>query len=75
MQRVEIVAIEAIFQFVHLQIVQALELHVGIGERLAQLWLILRQEVECGFIALGVDDELCIVVTSHLGRIGIHKSW
>ena len=41
MQRVEIVAIEAIFQFIHFQIVQSFELHVGIGERLTQLGLIL----------------------------------
>ena len=75
MQRVEIVAIEAVFQFAHFEIVQSFKLHIGIGERLAQLWLILRQEVDCGLVALGIHDELGIVFTSHLGGVCFHKSW
>ena len=74
-QRVDIVAIETILQFVHLQIVQAFELHVGIRESLTQLRLILRQEVDSGLVALGVDDELCIVVACHLRGVGIHEAW
>ena len=75
MQRVEIVAIKAVLQFAHFEIVQSFKLHIGIGERLAQLWLILRQEVDCGLVALGIHDELGIVFTSHLGCVCFHKSW
>ena len=75
MQRVEVVAIEAILQFGYFEIVQTFELDVSVGERLAQLGLILRQEVERSLIALGIHDKLRIVITSHLGCIGIHESW
>ena len=75
MQRVEVVAIEAILQLWHFKIIQTLELDVGVRECLAQLWLILSQQVECSFFVLGIHDKLGIVVASHLGCIGIHESW
>ena len=74
-QRVEVVAIETILKFAHLQIVKSLELHVGFGECLAQTGLVLSQQVEGGILALGIDDELRIVGTSHLGCVGIHETW
>ena len=75
MQRVEIVAIEAILKLRDFEIVKTLELNISIGERLAKLWLVLRQKVDCSLIALGVYDELRVVCTSHLGCVGIHESW
>ena len=50
MEGIKIVTIEAILQFGDLQIVQSFELHIGIGEGFSQLWLILRQQVECGLV-------------------------
>ena len=74
MQRVEVVAIEAVFQFVDLQIVQSFELHIGIGESLTQLWLIRCQQIDSGLIALGVNNELRIVVACYLGGVCVHET-
>ena len=74
MQRIEIIAIKAVFQFVDLQEIQSFEFHVGIGERLAQLGLILCQQIYSCLITLGIDDKLGIVVACYLGRVCIHET-
>jgi hypothetical protein len=74
MQGVEVVAIEAVLQFVDLKIVETPELDVGIREYLAQSWLILSQQVEGGLVRPGVDNELGIVGTCHLCGVGIHET-
>ena len=75
MQRIEVIAVESVFQFIHLKIVQPLEFHVCIGECLAESGLIRRQEVESSILTFGIDDELSKVITSHLRSIDIHESW
>ena len=73
-QRVKVFAIEAVLQLVHLQIVEPLELHVGIGECLAEARLIVGQQFQRGLVRLGVNDELGIVAAGHLRGIGIHEA-
>ena len=75
MQRVKILAIEAVFQFRHLQIVQSLETHIGIRECLAPCGLILRQQFQRGIMRCRIDDKLCIVASRHLWGIAHHESW
>ena len=70
MQRVEVVAIEAELQLGHLQQVEALELHVCLGECLRELRLIVGQQVEGGLLRRGVHDELSEVATRHLRGVG-----
>ena len=73
-QRIKVFAIESVLQLVHLQIVEPLELHVGIGERLAEARLIVGQQFQRSLVRLGVDDELGIVAAGHLRGIGIHEA-
>ena len=73
-ERVEVVAVEAVFQFGHLEIVEPLEAHVGLGEGLAPPRLQVGQQVEGGLLRRGVDDELCVVLAGHLGSVAGHEA-
>ena len=74
-QRVEVVAIEAELQLGHFQQVEAFELHVSLGERLGETWLIVGQEVEGGLMRGGVHDELGEVAARHLWSVGGLEAW
>ena len=74
MERVKIAAIEAVFQFVDLKVIQPLEFHIGTREGFAELRLVICQQIEGGLLTLGIDDELGIVGTCHLRSVGIHET-
>ena len=74
MEGVEILAIEAVFELGHLQVVETLELDVCLRELLTDAWLVVRQQGKRGLVALGVDNHLCVVAACYLRGIGIHES-
>ena len=73
MQRVEVVAVEAVFHFAYFEEVEPLKSHVGFGESIAPSRLKLCQKLQCGILRSGVHDELSKVAASHLRGVARHK--
>ena len=74
MQRVEVFAVETVFQFGHFQVVETLEPHVSLWESFAPDGLIFRQQLQCLLVGSGVHDELRVVLACHLGGIAHHEA-